>query len=200
MSTILEETEPPEKIAKLRKWQHKQDKIHGIEKSAELRTQTLDQGTLVHEAIASYLKGEIQGYPHPLFNQALPLLSLLKSEKNQIEQNFYSWSNQPYTGTYDLLTKFNDQLTLLDWKTSKRIKKRQWLDTQFTQTAAYAQGAEAVDHIKITQLAIIIISPEKLQIFTEDRGLPDYQWEQRLNQFYKTYTLEKIQELSNDYQ
>jgi hypothetical protein len=33
-----------------------------------------------------------------------------------------------YAGTADLIAIMDDQPTLLDWKTSDRIKKRQWID------------------------------------------------------------------------
>jgi hypothetical protein len=89
----------------------------------------------------------------------------------------------------------DDQPTLLDWKTSDRIKKRQWIDEAFIQTAAYAKAwnfsglptQDSPPYLNdITQLAVIVISPEKLQIFTED-DIKKYEklWDERLLSFHK---------------
>lgn len=196
VTTILKATESQEDKDRLRKWQHKQDKLHGLEQSTINNENYKNRGTEIHEAIKYKFhhnvepaevwryKGNSKRWKH--LQPFLKSITIIECEKEL-------WHQSGYAGTADLICVLGNQLTLLDWKTSDRIKKRQWLEEAFIQTAAYTiawndseENAEQEFLANITQLAVIVISPEKLQIFTEN-DLEKYQnlWLERLAQFKK---------------
>jgi genome maintenance exonuclease 1 len=198
VTTILRATEDEKAKDRLRKWQHKQDKIYGVEQANNNSDDRLNRGKEIHAAIENLHKfnvepaetwiheGNAQRWKH--------LQPFLKSIKI-MECERFIWHNSGYAGTADLVAIMDDQPTLLDWKTSDRIKKRQWIDEAFIQTAAYAKAwnfsglptQDSPPYLNdITQLAVIVISPEKLQIFTED-DIKKYEklWDERLLSFHK---------------
>jgi len=197
VTTILRATEEEKDKDRLRKWQHKQDKIHGVEQANNNSDDRLNRGKEIHAAIENLHKfnvepaewiheGNAQRWKH--------LQPFLKSIKI-MECERFIWHNSGYAGTADLVAIMDDQPTLLDWKTSDRIKKRQWIDEAFIQTAAYAKAwnfsalptQDSPAYLNdITQLAVIVISPEKLQIFTEN-NIKKYEklWDERLLKFQK---------------
>jgi genome maintenance exonuclease 1 len=198
VTTILEATEDEADKERLRKWQHKQDKLFGVKQSKANGDDRLKRGKEIHKAIENLHKfnvepaetwmheGNAQRWKH--------LQPFLKSIKI-MECERFVWHDSGYAGTTDLIAIMDEQPTLLDWKTSDRIKKKQWMDEAFIQTAAYAKawnfsGLPAQDSPPylndITQLAVIVISPKKLQIFTED-NLEKYEelWNERLLKYQK---------------
>ena len=196
VTTILRATEDEKAKDRLRKWQHKQDKIHGVEQSKLNGDNYLKKGTEIHEAIMHQFQNGVEPaetWMHEGNEQRWKHLQPFLKSIKIMECERFVWHNSGYAGTADLVAIIDDQPTLLDWKTSDRIKKRQWLDEAFIQTAAYAKawnfsGLPAQDSPPylnaITQLAVIVISPEKLQIFTED-NVKKYEelWDERLLKF-----------------
>jgi hypothetical protein len=198
VTTILRLTEDEKTKDRLRKWQHKQDKIHGVEQANNNSDNRLKRGTEIHKAIELFHKFNVdpgENWVHEGNEERWKNLQPFLKSIKILECEREIWHSSGYAGTADLIAIIDDQPTLLDWKTSDRIKKRQWLDEAFIQTAAYAKawnfsGLVAEDSPPylndITQLAVIVISPEKLQIFTED-NIEKYQelWNQRLTEFQK---------------
>lgn len=196
VTTILEATKSKADKERLRKWQHKQDQLLGSEKSKANSENYLERGTEIHEAIKYKFHNNVEPseWVHEGNEQRWKHLQPFLKSITIMECEREIW-HPGYAGTADLIAIVDEQPTLLDWKTSDRVKKRQWIDEAFIQTAAYAKawnfsGLPAQDSPPylndITQLAVIVISPEKLQIFTED-NLEKYEklWDQRLTEFQK---------------
>lgn len=189
VTTILEATESKEDKDRLRKWQHKQDKIFG-EQSKINNENYKNRGTEIHEAIYKFSHNNIEpetwNWKYEGNAQRWKCLKPFLKSITIIECEIKVWHPSGYAGTADLICSLNDQLTLLDWKTSDRPKKRQWLEKAFVQTAAYAQAWNWNSHLQIEQLSVIVISPQKMQIFTEeDTEKYTKLWEERLAQFKK---------------
>jgi genome maintenance exonuclease 1 len=198
VTTILRATEDEKAKDRLRKWQHKQDKIYGVEQANNNSDDRLNRGKEIHAAIENLHKfnvepaetwiheGNAQRWKH--LQPFLKSITIIECEREV-------WHSSGYAGTADLIAIIDNQPTLLDWKTSDRIKKRQWIDEAFIQTAAYAKAwnfsalptQDSPAYLNdITQLAVIVISPEKLQIFTEN-NIKKYEklWDERLLKFQK---------------
>ena len=184
VTTILQTTEDKKAKDKLRKWQHKQNKIHGVEQANNNSDDRLNRGKEIHKAIELLYKFNVEPaetWIHKSNAQRWKHLQPFLKSITIMECERFVWHNSGYAGTADLIAIMDDQPTLLDWKTSDRIKKRQWIDEAFIQTAAYAKAwnfsalpaQDSPPYLNdITQLAVIVISPEKLQIFTSLKG-PD---------------------------
>ena len=72
-------------------------------------------------------------------------------------------------GTVDCVGVWNNRKSIIDWKTSRKWKKKEWIHGYFMQSAAYAIMWEERTGIPIKNLVVCIAGDEGLQIFEEDR-------------------------------
>lgn len=183
VTTIIRETEDPKDAKRLHNWIKKMDKIHGVEVSEQLRQMTLTNGTWVHKCIEDYLHGkEISDKIAPM----KPLLSSIKSENTVLypEIRLYSEKHK-ITGQLDLLAKVDGLITVVDWTTSIRLKKKQWLDHKFLQGGAYSMLLEENGQCTVQQLMVVVYieSMRKVQVFTDDVKVWQDNFRARLEQF-----------------
>lgn len=186
VSTILRLTETKAESDRLRKWRHQMAKIHG-EAGANLAiTEAQKLGIATHEAIRDFLYGKLKKHPETaIWSNLMPALKLIKSDWHECEKTVWWEGKHPYAGRLDIVCDWHDQLTLLDWKTSQRTKIRAWLKRDFLQTAAYAKAYQQRSRKEITQLCIVAISPQRMQIFTEPFRNWEKKWDDRCKKFYK---------------
>lgn len=188
VTQILKTTESPEAQDRLRKWQQKMDKIHGSGAAETESTAAKNRGIELHDLVKNYLNSSTsfsQPENNVFWNNLHPFLKSIRNDWVVCEH--LVWSRHGYSGICDLVAKIDNCTTLLDWKTSKRTKRRDWIEDYFIQCAAYAMAYDETSHMNdITQLAVVVISPDKLQIFTEE-NIKKYQalWLDRLAIFKK---------------
>lgn len=177
VTTILSATASQESQDRLRKWQQKLDKIHGTGTADAESNNAKNRGIELHDLIKNYLNSSTFSHPENniFWDNLHPFLKSIKNNWAVCEH--LVWSKYGYSGICDLVATIDNQVTLLDWKTSKRTKRRDWIEDYFIQCAAYAMAYNENEvyclgcpsHMNdITQLAVIVISPDKLQIFTEE--------------------------------
>ena len=58
---------------------------------------------------------------------------------------------------------------IIDWKTSRKLKKKEWISNYFIQCSAYAIMWEERTGMPIKQLVVCIAGDEGAQVFVEDR-------------------------------
>jgi len=183
VTTILRETDTKKEKDRLRKWQKKMDKVHGTGTSEATRDEAGKRGTKIHKAIELFMKGELLNPPQsPYFANALPLLKYLKSEWRGSEVRVYHPSG--YAGTLDLLSIYEDKATILDFTTSNRLKIKEWLKNKFLQCTAYAIAHDYLHDSNIQQTAVVVLTPERFQVFTDSVTNHESEWCARLEQFY----------------
>jgi len=74
-------------------------------------------------------------------------------------------------GRVDLVAFFDNKLSIIDYKTAGKLKKKEWITNYFTQESFYAIAFEERTKIPITQLVTIIAvdGEDDAQIFIEHR-------------------------------
>ena len=74
-------------------------------------------------------------------------------------------------GTVDCIAEWDGRLAVIDFKTSTREKKKDWIENYFMQAAAYAIMYEELAFIPITRLVVLIVVEEdnSVQVFEERR-------------------------------
>jgi ATP-dependent exoDNAse (exonuclease V) beta subunit len=73
-------------------------------------------------------------------------------------------------GRTDLVAEYEGVPSIIDFKTSKKIKKEEWIENYFLQSTVYAMMFEAIYKIKIPQIAILItVDNEGIQKFIKPR-------------------------------
>ena len=130
------------------------------------------RGTAVHELCENYLNNE------ELKNQeVLPLamFTLLKPELDNInnivmqEGGLYSdeWG---VAGRVDCIAEYDGKLTVIDFKTSTKEKKEEWIENYFIQCTAYCEMYEERYGQAIDQIAILIVCEDgTVQTFVKDK-------------------------------
>lgn len=69
-------------------------------------------------------------------------------------------------GRTDLVAHYDDRLSIIDFKTSKKLKKEEWIQNYFIQATTYSLMFEELYGIKVPQLVIMItVDHEEPQIF-----------------------------------
>jgi genome maintenance exonuclease 1 len=112
----------------------------GTQEADKITKASTSRGTDFHTLAEHYLKNEdlpsVQPLSEFLFKQAKPQLSLI-DDIVALETSLYS-QKLGVAGTVDCIAKYDGELSVIDFKTSKKPKPREWIDHYFVQCAAYA--------------------------------------------------------------
>ena len=93
-----------------------------------------------------------------------------------------------YAGTTDLVGVYKDAPAILDFKQARKLKKKEWIDSYFMQSTAYAIMWEERTGIPINQIVVVIaVDNEEPQIFIEKRE----NWTEKLIQTIAEYNSRK---------
>ena len=98
-----------------------------------------------------------------------------------------------YAGTADCVGRYNDIPSLIDFKTAKKIKKREWIEDYFLQGCAYANAHNVMFGTSIEQIVILMV--DRNCIFQEFIVRPSEfiyltkKWKNRLIEFDKKYNI-----------
>ena len=119
------------------------------------------RGTAVHEALEKYVNNENMQDVHMLPNAKTLYVHMKKVVDEHIDNIHCSESmlhshELKLAGSVDLIAEWDGVLTVIDFKTSKKPKKKEWIENYFMQLAAYSEMFTELTVIKITQGKIII--------------------------------------------
>jgi genome maintenance exonuclease 1 len=130
----------------------------GEEEANRISKQATGRGTNVHTLCERYLNNESLGAVMP---DAVEMFRSLKPLLNRIDNIHYQecalWSKQlGMAGRVDCIGEFDGKLSVIDFKTSKKIKHISHIEDYFWQTAAYSLMYEELIGVPIQQLVIIM--------------------------------------------
>jgi CRISPR/Cas system-associated exonuclease Cas4 (RecB family) len=134
----------------------------GEEEADKITRQATSRGTDMHSLVENYLYN-ISELPQvqPLSEY---LFKIAKPELNKIN-NIYALESSLYSkvlgiaGTVDCIAEYNGELAIIDFKTSKKPKPKEWIEHYFVQAVAYACMLYEVTGI-ITKKLVIIMACE----------------------------------------
>jgi genome maintenance exonuclease 1 len=122
---------------KIQEWR----KRVGEEKANQIGTQAANRGTAVHNIIEKYINNEDTSDFMPHVKQSLqnlkPLIDKHVTKIFATECPLYS-DHLKLAGTCDAIVEWDGIPTIVDWKTSKRPKKKVDITNYFMQLSAYA--------------------------------------------------------------
>ena len=136
----------------------------GNEEADRITKAATTRGTDMHTLTEHYLKND----------QVLPevppisdfLFKISKGELNKID-NIHSLEGALYSkqlgiaGTVDCIAEYDGELSIIDFKTSKKPKPREWIEHYFVQAMAYGCMLYELKNISVKKLVIIIYIFEK---------------------------------------
>lgn len=147
------------------------------------------RGTLVHDMMETYIRtGELDTskmMPHhkASFKNLKSLLDGRLTEVYAQEAPLYS-SHLGTAGRVDLVGRYDGVRSIIDFKTSLRLKKQEWITSYFLQTCAYSIMFEERTGIPIPGIAIIMdVDNGKPILFKEHRD----NWTKELIQTVNEY-------------
>jgi hypothetical protein len=132
------------------------------------------RGTKVHSLCERYILNEedigrgMMPTDIDLFKQLQPTLDERVGDIYGIEIPLYSHELKT-AGRCDLICVFDGCLTILDYKTSRKLKKEEWIKNYFLQATAYSMMLEETYGIVAPSLAILIAVDDQTapQLFTK---------------------------------
>lgn len=159
----------------IKEWEEKV----GKEEADRIRKKATTHGTAVHALAESYLKNEnvditsVAPTVYSAFRNIVPFLKDIDTIYG-IETPLYSHRLKT-AGRTDLICSFKSLGTILDFKTSRKEKKEEWIENYFIQATAYSLMAYEMYDIKLKQIAIVIAvedSPPQLFVKLVDQFIP----------------------------
>lgn len=143
----------------------------GEEEANRITTRAANRGTRIHQYCEDYLRGnvfEANMFDLQMFNSIKPLLDDIDNI-HCLESPLYS-DHLEVAGTVDCIAEFQGKLSVIDFKTSSRIKDRDEIHNYFMQTSAYAVAFEERTKIPVGRMVIIMaIDYEQPKVFIEKR-------------------------------
>ena len=137
----------------------------GEEKADQITRAATSRGNEVHKLAELYLKNELFSqstlFDEPKTNnyKMFEALSSVLDNKvgivRAIEAPLYS-DVLRVGGRVDLVADWDNELAVIDFKTSSKPKKERWIDNYFMQSSAYAFMFEELTKISINKIVIAI--------------------------------------------
>ena len=147
----------------------------GAEEANRISHRASTRGTAVHAIIEKYINNEENfkdGYTPDIIGSFLDLKPILDGRIGRVyaqEAPLYS-NHLGVAGRVDCVADFDGKLSIIDFKTSMKPKRKDWITNYFMQESAYAIMWEERTDRPITQLVTIIsVDNHDPQIFVEHR-------------------------------
>lgn len=156
----------------LDKWKQKV----GEEEAKRISTQAATRGTALHKLAENYLLNESNYKAGHMpanidtFNALKPLIDKHIDTILGIEMPLFSKALNA-AGTADLIALYDNKLSVIDFKTSRKPKKEEWIENYFIQATTYSLMFEWMYKISVPQIAILIaVDHEEPQVFVKERS------------------------------
>jgi genome maintenance exonuclease 1 len=169
----------------------------GEEEANKITRKATSRGTDMHTLVENYLLNteelpKVQPLSEMLFKIAKPALDRINNIY-ALEGSLYSFV-LGIAGTVDCIAEFDGELAIIDFKTSKEPKPRNWIDGYFVQCAAYACMLYELTGIPVKKFVIIMSCENgELEIY-EERDKKKYI--KMLTEYIKKFVNDKLQDIS----
>jgi genome maintenance exonuclease 1 len=168
----------------------------GEEEANRITRHACARGTALHTIAEKYLNNEPDIYkkdemPHvvALFRSIQPILDSNIGRVVIQERPLYS-DHLGIAGRVDLVAEYEGNLSIIDFKTSKRVKTREEISNYFIQSCAYAIMFEERTGIPVSRIVIVMAVDDNPVpvVFKEKRD----SWTSELQNVIKEYNTKKL--------
>jgi hypothetical protein len=167
----------------------------GEEAADKITKQATGRGTDLHTLSENYLLNSTEVPETSLISKHL--FKIIKPELNKIN-NIYALESSLYSeilgiaGTVDCIAEYNGELAVIDFKTSKKEKPRDWIEHYFVQAAAYACMFYELTGIPVKKLVIMMACEDGDCVVYEEYDKAKYI--KLLSSYIKDFINSKLQE------
>ena len=165
----------------------------GDEEADRITRRATSRGTDAHTLIEQHLKNldlssDVLSISKHLFQIAVPALKRINNIY-ALEGSLYS-SYLGVAGTVDCIAEFDGELSIIDFKTSKQPKPRDWIDGYFVQCCAYACMLYELTGISVKKFVIIMTCENgELEVYEE---YDKKKYIQMLTRYIKKFVNDKL--------
>ena len=163
----------------------------GEEEANRVSSRAIKRGNKVHSMIENYIQNKEVDHSDLIstqnFKDIQPIIDDKLTKVYAIEKRMHS-KHLGVAGTVDCVGEWDGQRAIIDWKTSAKFKKKEWVHNYFMQACAYSIMWEELTKHPITQLVVAIASDEGPQIFIEHRD----NWDKDLISVINDYKQRKV--------
>jgi genome maintenance exonuclease 1 len=168
----------------------------GAEEADKITKRATSRGTDMHTLVEYYLLNKelpsVQPISEHLFKIAKPTLERIN--------NIYALEGALYSevlgiaGTCDCIAEFDGELSIIDFKSSKQPKPRDWIDGYFVQCAAYAAMLYELTGLVVKKFVIIMSCEDGDCVVYEERDKKKYL--KLLTEYIRKFVNDKLNELT----
>jgi genome maintenance exonuclease 1 len=149
----------------------------GEEEAARVSARAASRGTNIHTMCEKYVLGEEvdTSMPHNMviFKQIKDVLDEHVTTVYGTECTLFS-HHLKIAGTCDLIAKFDNKLAIIDYKTSTRLKRKDWIESYFLQASLYSYMLWEMTGIGAKDIVVIIGVDDELQAQTFNEKSSNY--------------------------
>ena len=194
VTTILQATQDAEKAEGIKRWTQKV----GTAAAKRVLEQAAKRGTAMHSYLETYIQGgkildlrdvgrEASGMAETIIDKGFnDLEEIWGSEVTLFYPNLYA-------GQTDLCGIYQGRESIVDFKSSNKPKRVEWIKDYKLQMVAYAMAHDQVYNTQIEQGVILMCTPDNFfQKFTVNgREFRELKWEWlgKVNQYYELLAL-----------
>ena len=153
----------------------------GLEEAEKIKRKAADRGSKLHKLCEDYINNDVTSF------QMTKLMPDLKENfikiRKHIDENVgkvYAQEQALYSdklkiaGRVDLICEWNGKLSIVDFKTSTKIKQEEWIENYFLQCTAYSLMFAERTGMWIDDIVVLIATEEgNAQIF--EKQIHSYQ-------------------------
>jgi ATP-dependent exoDNAse (exonuclease V) beta subunit len=168
----------------------------GEEEANKITRKATSRGTDLHTLVEDYLHNrnlsDVQPISEHLFKIAKPALNRINNIYT-LEGSLYS-QYLGVAGTVDCIAEFDGELAIIDFKTSKQPKPREWIDGYFVQCCAYACMLHELTGLSVKKFVIIMTCENgEVEVYEEyDKA----KYIRLLTQYIKKFVNDKLEQVS----
>ncbi len=167
----------------------------GNAEATRISTESAGLGTKVHNALEKYILQEdyeIKGNNHISVMAKNMVNEMIDKGLGKVDELYGVEvgliAQGLYAGTADGIGMHEGEECIIDFKTAKKIKKREWIEDYFMQGCAYALAHNEMFKSNIKKVVILMVDREgKFAEFTiKDDEFTEYcnKWSDRLTDYY----------------
>lgn len=145
----------------------------GVEEANKIKTQAANRGTAVHALAEKYVLNE-EDYKKGAMPSCLDSFNSMKQILDANVDNILGIELPLYSrvlktaGRTDLVAEYKGVPSIIDFKTSRKLKREDWIESYFLQSTCYAMMFTWIYKINIPQIVILIaVDNEPAQVFVK---------------------------------
>ena len=189
VTTVLSKTKSKEDSESIQRW----IKRVGEKEADKIKSEAAARGTAMHKYLEDLILGQRSLDLTNLGQQAQRMAEVIVERGlNDCSEIYGTEAVLYYPGLYagscDLIAKYKDKVSIIDFKQTNKPKQREWIGDYFLQMGAYGMAHDAVYGTAIEQGVIMMCSKDgyyqQFVIEGEEFRQAKHDFLTRLNQFY----------------